>query len=252
MFEEYLKGNSIIHKLDPRIKILYAFFFSLVIALVYSIPAALVGLTISILLIIFTKIELKKIIKRLLLINEFILILWLILPLTYPGEQIFKVLGISVTKQGIIFASLLTIKCNAIMLIFIAFLSTSNIFELVHALRHLAVPDKLTVLFFLIYRYSYIVFEQYEKIMRAIKSRGFTPNTSIHTYRTIGYILGGLLVKSHDRAENIYRAMVCRGFDGRFWLFDHFRLSPLDIFACVVLTIANLLIIIVQWKGIPF
>ncbi|MEO0142380.1 MAG: cobalt ECF transporter T component CbiQ, partial [candidate division WOR-3 bacterium] len=90
MFNEYIKGDSIIHRFDPRIKIIYAFVFSVVIALQNELVPSLIGLLISIILIVIARVRIKEIMNRLLVVDKFILILWLVLPLTYPGEPLLK------------------------------------------------------------------------------------------------------------------------------------------------------------------
>ncbi len=244
MFNEYIKGNSIIHRFDPRIKIIYAFVFSVVIALQNELIPSLIGLLISIILIMLARIRFLEIINRLLIVDKFILLLWLVLPLTYPGEPLLKILGLKISQQGLLFTLLLTIKANAILLILISLIATSSIFDIVHSLLHLKIPEKLVFLFFLIYRYLWVLYDEYEEIIRAAKARGFILRNSIHTYKTIAYIVGSLLVKSYSRADNLYRAMVCRGFCGKFWLIDHFQFKTTDIFGAILLTICNILIII--------
>ncbi len=244
MFNEYIKGCSIIHKFDPRIKIIYAFVFSLVIALQNELVPSLIGLLISIILIIIARIKCLEIINRLLIVDKFILLLWIVLPLTYPGEPLLKILGLKISQQGLLFTLLLTIKANAIMLILISLIATSSIFDIVHSLLHLKLPDKLVFLFFLIYRYIWVLYDEYEKIVRAAKARGFKLRNAIHTYRTIAYIVGSLIVKSYNRAENLYRAMVCRGFCGKFWLIDHFKFKFVDLLGVILLTVCIIVIII--------
>lgn len=248
MFEEYLKGNSIIHNLDPRVKLFFALSLSIAIALSNTFTAITFGLLMGIVIILIARIEFRQIVKRLVVVNEFILLLWIILPISSPGKSLFDIFGLTVSYEGVILSLFLTLKCNAIMLIFIGLVATSTIFEIVHALRHFFIPDKLVVLLFLIYRYSWVIFSEYEKIIKAIKARGFKAGTSLHTYRTFAYLIGGLLVKSYLRGESLYRAMQARGFQGKFWLLDHFQFSTNDTLASLILTVANILIILLPWR----
>ena len=50
----------------------------------------------------------------------------------------------------------------------------------------------------------------------AMKARGFRLRCNPHTWRSIGYLFGMLLVRSIERAERILAAMRCRGFQGHF------------------------------------
>jgi len=67
------------------------------------------------------------------------------------------------------------------------------------------------------YRYFFVIKEESRTGQLAIKSRIFKKS-----YRTLNkrlaFLAGNLLIKSFDRAENIYRSMESRGFDGNFYL----------------------------------
>jgi len=63
---------------------------------------------------------------------------------------------------------------------------------------------------------------------RAIRARGFAPGCNRHTLRTYGYLAGTLFVRAHHRAERVQAAMKCRGFQGRFYLMDHFHAGRAD------------------------
>jgi cobalt/nickel transport system permease protein len=55
-----------------------------------------------------------------------------------------------------------------------------------------------------------------------------------HTYRSFGYLVGMLLVGSLDRSQRVIAAMKCRGFRGRFHVFDHFSWHRRDTLFAVV------------------
>ena len=55
-----------------------------------------------------------------------------------------------------------------------------------------------------------------------------------HTYSSFGNLLGMLLVRGYDRSERILAAMKCRGFQGRFYLLDHFCFQARDVIFCLV------------------
>ena len=61
-----------------------------------------------------------------------------------------------------------------------------------------------------------------------MKVRCFQPGLNRHTYRTVGYLVGMLLVRSFDRSERILSAMLCRGFAGRYYVLDHLCLGRAD------------------------
>jgi cobalt/nickel transport system permease protein len=102
-------------------------------------------------------------------------------------------------------------------------------------LEHLYVPEKLTHLLLFTVRYLEILDRQYRQLTAAMRIRGFRPRMDAHTYRSYGYLVGMLLVRSLDRSERVLAAMKCRGFCGRFYLLDHFEFGVADVrFAAAV------------------
>jgi cobalt/nickel transport system permease protein len=162
-------------------------------------------------------------------VNGFILFLWLFLPFTYPGRTLFSLGPLHATSEGVRYALLITIKSNVIILACIALLATSSIFSLVHALSHLHMPDKLIQIFFFNYRYIHVLHREYQRMKNSMKTRCFKPKTDLRTYRTFAYLVAMLLLKSYDRAERVYKAMLCRGFKGRYHVLEHFALAPSDV-----------------------
>ena len=226
--EEFALGNSSIHNLDPRVKIVAALVFSLIVALNNSITMSVVAFCFPLALIIVARISIKKLVMRLAAVNAFIGLLWLCLPFTVPGEALYSLGPLSIYREGILSALSLTLKSNAIILATIALLGTSRVFTLVHALSHLGVPHKLIHLFFFCFRYIQVIHEEYHKLANAAKMRSFKPGTNFHTYRTYAYFFGALLVRSFDRSHRIMAAMRCRGFKGEFYILDDYQMKSLD------------------------
>ena len=245
--EEFSTGNSFVHRLDPRVKIISAVLFSVVVAVSDNFAALLSALTVSLFLIVLTKLSIRKVLYRLLLVNGLILFLWLFLPFTYRGEALFNMGPLVGTREGVLFAGRITIKCNTILLAMIALLATTPIFSLGHAMSRLYCPDKLVYLFLFTYRYVHVIFLEYRKLINAMKIRGFVPRTNIHTYRSYAYLVGMLLVRSYDRAERIYKAMLCRGFSGRYYTMNRFSIKAGDIFYLSMMLIVIFGLVIFQW-----
>jgi len=226
--EEFALGDSWIHRLDPRVKIAAAIGFSVVVALNQSVAASAIALLFPAVLILAARVSLRKVILRLAVVNSFILFLWLFLPFTHTGEIIWSLGPLEIHREGLIFCLLITLKSNAIMLAVIALLGTSRVFTLVHALSHMAIPDKLVHLFFFCFRYIHVIHEEYHRLAVAMKVRGFRPRTDLHTYRAYAYMVGMLLVRSFDRSRRILAAMRCRGFRGRFYILHHYEMKRCD------------------------
>jgi cobalt/nickel transport system permease protein len=211
------------------VKIIVTLFFSVVVAVADRYVSLLGALLFSVGVVTIARLRVKEIISRLFIVNSFIFFLWLVLPFSFPGESIYTLGSLNISREGIKYALLITIKSNSIVLAGIALLSTSTIFNLIHALRHLHFPDKLTQLFFFSYRYIQTIHSEYIRLNNAVKIRGFKPQTNFHTYRTYAYLVGMMLVRSYDRSKRVYNAMLCRGFKGKFWTLNHFVFKKSDL-----------------------
>ncbi|MDL1970481.1 MAG: cobalt ECF transporter T component CbiQ [Candidatus Desulfofervidaceae bacterium] len=246
--EPFANGNSFIHNLDPRIRILFAFFFAIIVATTWHLSALLWAFFFVVVVFVLTKLNMRDILKRILVVNTFIVLLVIILPFSYPGQVIYALGPLTLTKQGFFYALYIFLKSNLILTCVILLLSTTSIFSLAHALHHLHVPSKLVQLIFFTFRYIHVIYRQYQKLMRAAKLRCFTPKTNIYTYKTYAYLVASLLIKSYDRSERVYKAMVCRGFQGTFPVFRHFKMTTKDRLFSMAATIYLFLLAILAWK----
>lgn len=233
-------GDSVVHRVDPRVRILIAFAFSVLIAVSTRLSSLGGGLAFAIALAVTARIPVAPALKRLAPVNVFMLLLILILPLTTLGEPLLHVGPFRWTKEGAIRAATIALKCNAIVLCLTVMLSTMELVKLGHALHHLRVPGKLTHLFLFTVRYLEVLHHEYQRLLKAMKVRCFHPRMNLHTYRTFAHLVGMLLVKSLDRSERIASAMKCRGFRGSFYVLDHFALGRRD----VVFGIASILVLL--------
>jgi cobalt/nickel transport system permease protein len=246
--EHFSKGDSLIHSIDPRVRIVCAIVYSVIVAVTGEWEVACAGLATAFLFVVLARLSAKHLLHRLLVVNTFVFLLWLILPFSFPGETLLSIGPFNMSAQGISYTLMLTIKCNAIILLNISLLATCGMFKLVHALDHLGVPNKIIHLFFFIYRYAHVMQLEYRRLQDTLKIRGFKPKTSVHTYRTYGSIIGTLLIRGYERSEQVHKAMVCRGFTGEYWLLDHFKMKRSDVLTAIIMTIVGVLFILLQWK----
>ncbi len=235
-FEDFAEGGSLLHRMDPRAKVVSLAFFAVVVAVGKEPGPLATALLISAMLAGLANLSPAKLLQRLVVVNTFVAFLWLTLPFTTPGEPVFRLWFLTATRGGLMLALAITLKTNAIILATIALLGTSPIFSLVHSLVHLKVPDKLVHLFFFCYRYISVLHTEYTKLRSAMKVRCFVPSTSMHTYRSFAYLLGMLFVRSYDRSGRIYNAMLCRGFDGNYRTLHHFHFGARDALALTAMT----------------
>jgi len=145
---------------------------------------------------------------------------------------------LTATRQGVVFTGLITLKSNAIIIALIALIATVPVVTLGQALHQMRFPDKLSHLLLFTYRYIHVFEQEYQRLVQAMKIRGFTPCTDMHTYRSYGYLAAMLLVRSFDRAERVFQAMLCRGFNGTFYNLRTFSWQHRDhLFLAVTLPV---------------
>ena len=161
-------------------------------------------------------------------------------------------LSLAYNPAGTHLAWLITLKTNAILLAVLALLASNPVNDILHALAHLKVPPKLVTMFLLFYRYLHVLHHEYLRLRQAVVVRCFQPGTNLHTYRTYGQLMGVLLLRSLDRSERVYHAMLCRGFSGTFWLLDHFAWRRADTAFCLAAGLGIAALALVQWSALPW
>lgn len=228
----FFDGDSPVHRLDPRARLLAALGLALVIALSERLATLGWAVGLAALIAAIARLNPRPLARRLAHLNLFMLFLWIVLPWSVPGAPVLD--GLAATQEGLRLALDITLKGNAIVLLFTALVATIDPSRLPCALERLALPDKLVHLLTLVIRYADVIHEEHDRLRRAMKARAFQPRFSLHTLRTFGYLVGLLLVRSMERAERVFAAMKCRGFDGRFHSLRGFTLRGADIVFGVV------------------
>ncbi len=237
-------SDSRIHRLDPRLRIVTALGLALTTLSLGSTPALLVALLGAILLTFLARLDWRTLLKRLLLLEGFMLLVLLSLPFTTPGETWFELGPLIASQQGGWHVLHIILKAHTVVLILLTLIATIELVTLGHALAHLKVPDKLVHLFLFTVRYIAVLYEEYRRLRLAMKARGFVFTTSRHSWRSVGWLVGMLLVKSLERAERIVAAMRCRGFHGRFYLLDELSWQTADRVAGRLFILAASLLLI--------
>lgn len=230
------QGETLLHKIDPRVKILIFFLFAWGIALTSDFKEALLFTPFVAILLMVTGKNVLKALKPLLFANTFLIFIVLSMIFTYESPNMIHFGFLSLSIDGLKYGLFLFLKSNEILVLMLLLLSTSSVFSIFHALHHLKLPEQLTQMLFFTYRYIHTIKDEYDTMMKAVKCRGFKPRTSIFTYKTFAYILGNLLVRSYRKADRVYKAMLCRGFKGTFPVYTHFSLSIRDIIFVVLST----------------
>jgi cobalt/nickel transport system permease protein len=214
--EFFAEGRSPIHRSSPAVRVAAATGYSFTVALMHDPASLLAALVFSTGLVLLARLPGNPLIRRLRAAGALLALIWLILPLTYPGDPLIHVGPLALSRQGALLSLVISLKTTAILLAYTALLATMHLSTLGHTLRRLGLPAKLVHLLLLAYRYIFVIEQEYQRLYRAARMRNFRPGSNLHTYRTYAYLVGMLFVRASERARRVHLAMKCRGFNGQF------------------------------------
>ena len=155
--------------------------------------------------------------ERSLLILPFVGIVALSVPFVRQGDLIGSIniwsWNISVTRTGLQLFLSIMMKAWLSALSLILLISTTRVVDLLNGLEHMRVPMVLVTIISFMYRYIFVLTDDMMRMKQARDSRNFG-GSHMWRIRTIGNMIGTLFVRSYERGERIYSAMLARGYDG--------------------------------------
>jgi cobalt/nickel transport system permease protein len=157
---------------------------------------------------------------------------------TMPGQPVFAFsLGpwqFTATDAGLIrFVSIVMRSWLAVQMA-ILLVATTPFPDLMHALRHLHVPHLITTIVSFMYRYLFVLADEVMRLLRARESRsarlpGYrSGGTLTWRARVAGYMAGQLFLRSYERSDRVYNAMLARGYTGEFFTLNPHTMHPRD------------------------
>ncbi|MCB1775808.1 MAG: cobalt ECF transporter T component CbiQ [Candidatus Competibacteraceae bacterium] len=213
-------------RVDGRLRLVVCGLFALTVVGLTQIPPLLTALALAGCAAMTARLELASTLRRMAALDGFMLFVLFFLPFTIPGEAMFSLNGMAASYAGVLRAIEILLKANAVLLMIMALLGSMEPIALGHAMARLRLPLKFVHLFLFTVRYIEVLGREYRRLRTAMKARGFRPRCDPHTWRSVGYLFGMLLVRSIERAERILAAMRCRGFQGHFHLMT--EAAPVD------------------------
>lgn len=224
---QFFPGRSLIHRLDPRTKIILATLFIVAVFVANNPISFLLLLATTVILIAISRISFKVILKSIKPI-VFILIFTAILNILMTkgaGEPLLSFWIISIYTEGIARAVMMALR--VIILIVgssILLTYTTSPISLTDGLESLLSPLKVVklpvhtfaMMMSIALRFIPTLVEETEKIMNAQKSRGadFTTGSLAQRAKALIPLLVPLFVSSFKRAEELATAMECRCYRG--------------------------------------
>lgn len=218
-----------LRRLNPASRILSAFFLSIAVALSWNTASLLISLCLACVLVILFRPGLRRLLVKLSAVNFFILFLFVFIPFSVAGRVLFAMGPLKFTLEGLEMAIFIALKSNVIVIILLCLVASLPPLSAGRGLQKLFVPVKLVQLFYFVILYLDVIDTERKRLLTAARARGFVPRTNLHTYRTLAYFVGMLLVGSVERSERVHQAMLCRGFKGEFYTLDGFRNTVWDV-----------------------
>lgn len=223
--DKYAHLRSPMHSWDPRVKIVSISLLILSVVLTPHLLTAFLGLCLAIIMVTLSKIPFSFIFKHLRWVLPFCLFFLVVMPLTVPN--------------GFHHAVLITLRAISAVLLLFPMLGTMKFDLTLKALQKLKLPNKLVQMIMFTYRYIFVFIEEVRRTVIASTARGFRKGTNLYTLKIMGNLIGMLFIRSFERTERIYNAMISRGYSGSLKILDEFRLYALDIVkGSIIITIA--------------
>lgn len=129
-------------------------------------------------------------------------------------QPVLQIGSLMITSGMISFVTLLLKGVLSLMASFLL-ISTTNIEQICYALSLLKVPDIMVTQLLITYRYISLLLKETGTMVNAYSLRAPGQN-GLH-FSAWGSFVGQLLIRSMDRAQNLYQSMQMRGFQGSFY-----------------------------------
>lgn len=226
--------QSPFHSWDARIKIASLLIYCFLIINIKTVFIAALLPVIGLIAIRVSTIPFYKALYRLFAMAGFLTMFLLIMPLTVPlrtGDTVIMFDPFTTplfNLRGLRLAVLVVLKASAIALMMEPLLNTAPFTTTIRALTALKAPGMAGQMILLAHRYIFVFLHEAKRMAVGMQVRGYRPRTEMNTLRTLGNFLGMLFVRSFDRTQRVYDAMLSRGYRGSFPSFETFSATGSD------------------------
>lgn len=221
---QFFPGNSVIHKIDPRVKILLIIAYIVFLFVANNFVSLGFMVLVTVAIVLLTKIPIKMYFKGLKAIM-FIILFTSVLNMFYgSGEPIWQWGFLKITLNGISNAVFISIRIVALIFISCVLTYTTSPTDLTDALERLMKPltvfhikvHEIAMMMTIALRFVPTLLEETDKIMNAQKARGANMDSGglIKRVKAMMPVLVPLLVSSFNRAYELAVAMECRCYRG--------------------------------------
>ena len=245
---QFFPEDSVIHKLDPRTKIISLFVLMIVIFCADGAAAYTFLSAVTCAVIFISKIPFVTVLKSLKPVIIIVAFTFLIHLFTHDGEVLAELGNFKITDEGVKFGVLISLRLILLIALSSLLTFTTSPIQLTDALEKLLSPLKkigvpaheFAMMMTIALRFIPTLIEELDKIIKAQKSRGanFDEGNIIQRLKNFVPVLVPLFLSSFRRADELALAMEARcyrGGEGR----THFRqlkFQRADFFAALIVT----------------
>jgi len=235
--EDYASRKGFLQARDPRIKILMILTMLLVVLFSKSILSIIFIYVFCLILTICSSIDIIFFLKR----TWFFIPLFslcIALPALFnvfsPGDALvsFNFFGyvISITSQGLNSATVFFMRVLTSVSLVVLLTLTTRHYVLLKVLRIFKIPHIFVMTLGMCYRYIYLFIEMVQNTYLAIKSRvGFISSVK-KGHKVVAWNIASLWQRSFELHNQVYNAMLSRGYNGEPEIIDEFHVSVKDVF----------------------
>ena len=232
--EDYARRDGFLQLLDVRIKLVTFLYLLVIISFIHRPQTAWLLYGLSLALAVFSRVSLVFFLKRVWLFVPLFsaaIVLPALLNIVTPGDPVWVLVKLSrayswgpytipaeiaITRQGLWGGIVFVSRVAASVSFAVLFTLTTKWAEVFSGLRSLFVPRVFVVTLGMTYRYLFVFLRLIQDMYRARKSRTIRPLSPATERNWIASRIGATFKKSVDMSEDIYKAMLSRGFHGEF------------------------------------
>jgi cobalt/nickel transport system permease protein len=257
-FDQYRAHDSLIHDLDPRAKVLITVAY--VLSNAFLPDGSWLSFVVAWLILLLANdqsgLGLGFTFKRSFITLPFVLVAVTAIfsPLGEPlAEWRLGIFTLIPTDFGIIRFFSILIRSWLSVQMAILLVATTRFPDLIHAFEHLRVPRILTTVIAFLYRYMFILTDEAYRLLRARDARSARlpglqhGGNLIWRAKITGSMVGQLFLRSYERSDRIYNAMLSRGYTGHIRTFNPHVMTRNDWFVLVLWVAALMIIQIIGW-----
>jgi cobalt/nickel transport system permease protein len=226
LLDSLSRKETFIHRVHPAAKLITTvIYLAVVVSFARSEVISLLPYVFyPVLIFSFAELPVVPILKRALLAAPLIIGIGILNP--FFDQDSVLILGLAVSRGWLTFLSIL-IKGSLTVTASLLLIATTGIERLAAGMRSLKVPKILVLQLLLTYRYISVLIEELSRMLRAYFLRA--PGQSGIKRDHWGSFTGQLILRTFDRAQRVYQAMMLRGFTGEYYPEDIAKVSFKDL-----------------------